>query len=478
MTTPRGTAQLCNDSTNDWREALHSSDDAVAQLTGSGPGRGALGLDPKRGPVLEVAQAWSGTLVDVRHYAEGKVTLGVLDAEFPVASELLPEDGFPLAVAGPAGFTVTVADRWRCTLHAQGVSTPLDALLTSGRATPSGMGLYDITLRDGEQLVADIGPSTFALRSVAAGSRVAGVRRAPDGAMLGSLVFATFLGTMLTIVAATQPPRAENEVMAIPDRFAEVMLAKPPEQPPAPKAEMQRKTESGERMKREEGKSGKRDAQMERARGRDLAQRQADMEVANNAGIMGVFSDDGGLDGVLNGSGLDSAITGGIGGLIGAKGTQIGSGWGSRGSGLGGGGRVASGVGLGTHGRSTGDGYGTPTGGDGKREGPDVLPGGKSIVVGALDRAQIDAVMKRNLSRFRYCYQRELTRDPTLSGKITLSFAIAKDGHVSSANVKSSSLGSEPVESCMLSTVRTLTFPEPKGGGVVIVSYPFLFSQG
>lgn len=133
-----------------------------------------------------------------------------------------------------------------------------------------------------------------------------------------------------------------------------------------------------------------------------------------------------------------------IGGLIGAKGTQIGSG------------------GLGARGSGVSDG------------------GGPSdpIILGALDKNLIDAVIKRNMNKIRYCYQKALTKNPTLSGKITEKFVIAKDGSVSKAETKATTMNNPEVESCISAAFMRFSFPEPAGGGIVIVSYPFIFEPG
>jgi len=39
--------------------------------------------------------------------------------------------------------------------------------------------------------------------------------------------------------------------------------------------------------------------------------------------------------------------------------------------------------------------------------------------------------------------------------------------------VQASTLGDKPTEDCIASAVRTWQFPKPKGGGLVIVAYPF-----
>jgi outer membrane biosynthesis protein TonB len=74
------------------------------------------------------------------------------------------------------------------------------------------------------------------------------------------------------------------------------------------------------------------------------------------------------------------------------------------------------------------------------------------------------------------CYRRELKNDRYLGGKIVVKFVIAKDGSVSRVSTKSSTMRNSAVESCINNRFGTFKFPKPKGGGIVIVSYPFLFS--
>jgi len=101
---------------------------------------------------------------------------------------------------------------------------------------------------------------------------------------------------------------------------------------------------------------------------------------------------------------------------------------------------------------------------------------GNAIIFGALDKSLIDEVINQNLNRIRYCYQRELQGNPVLSGKVTEKFTIAKNGTVSEASPKSSTLNNAAVEECINKVFMEMKFPEPRGGGIVIVSYPFVFS--
>jgi hypothetical protein len=103
---------------------------------------------------------------------------------------------------------------------------------------------------------------------------------------------------------------------------------------------------------------------------------------------------------------------------------------------------------------------------------------GDPIILGTLDKSVITAVIRRNMNQVRYCYQRELTKDPDLAGRVMVKFVIARDGTVSSATTVSSTMNNAAVESCINQRFMRFQFPEPKGGGIVIVSYPFTFVPG
>ncbi|MDP2274742.1 MAG: TonB family protein [Archangium sp.] len=98
------------------------------------------------------------------------------------------------------------------------------------------------------------------------------------------------------------------------------------------------------------------------------------------------------------------------------------------------------------------------------------------IVTGSLDKALIREVIQRNRSQIRYCYDKQLLKSPTLAGKVAVTFHISPEGPVSSAEVAQSTVADVELESCIVERVRTWVFPKPKGGGKVIVTYPFMFS--
>jgi hypothetical protein len=349
--------------------------------------------------------------------------------------------------------------------------------------TPEGC---EYTLDDNETcVIIETNHSLFVASRVPKGKAITGgITSDFDYPFMGLITTLAILFSFLTYYIIAVVPKPEVDTSDMEERFAELLLEEPPE-PEEEKKDANPDAGEGAKAKKEEGKVGKKDAKMKEAKGDkvEIDKRQKDKEIVDEFmdGLdFGAESDAGELDGMNGIANLDADMQGGLGGILGAKGTQVGSGGlGSRGSGLGGGGTADGIGGLGTKGSGRGSsGYGKGGGSVGKkRSGGSIKSGGNPIILGALDKSLIDAVIKRNMNQIRYCYQRELTKNPGIKGKIVVKFVIAADGSVSKASIKSSSMGSASVESCISGRFRRFKFPEPKGGGIVIVSYPFIFSS-
>ncbi len=150
---------------------------------------------------------------------------------------------------------------------------------------------------------------------------------------------------------------------------------------------------------------------------------------------------------------------------------------GTVGVGVGGGGGLGFG-GLGTIGTaSNSPGSGTGGGTFGARgEGGLGAVGTGAIILGALDRSVLDAVVRRDWSAITDCYDRELAKSPGIGGRVVVRFEIGPDGSVRAASTKSSTLGHAAVEACVVGRFLRMRFPSPAGGGAVTVSYPLTFS--
>lgn len=103
-------------------------------------------------------------------------------------------------------------------------------------------------------------------------------------------------------------------------------------------------------------------------------------------------------------------------------------------------------------------------------------------VTGSLDREVITRVVRRHINEVRYCYERALSDEPLLSGRLTVSFVISPSGSVSVASIRDStfpvSSTTAAMNACVASAVRRWVFPTPVGGGIVTVNYPFVLNPG
>jgi metallo-beta-lactamase class B len=94
---------------------------------------------------------------------------------------------------------------------------------------------------------------------------------------------------------------------------------------------------------------------------------------------------------------------------------------------------------------------------------------------GAFDKSIIRGVIRDHLTEVSACSEAALAGDPALFGQVMVQFTISATGQVTASVAQSSTLHNPRIENCVVLAVRAWRFPKPVGGGVVIVSYPFLF---
>jgi len=97
----------------------------------------------------------------------------------------------------------------------------------------------------------------------------------------------------------------------------------------------------------------------------------------------------------------------------------------------------------------------------------------KPTVDGALDADIIRRIVRAHINELRHCYKTGLVKDPKLAGEVTLHFVIGSKGKVGVSVVETTTLKDIGVANCMAKAVKRWTFPKPRGGGEVKVSYPF-----
>lgn len=307
-----------------------------------------------------------------------------------------------------------------------------------------------------------------------------------DFTVLNIFLLMFFIAALFVISAANLNAEGEgfdDELNSNSARIAKLLIKPPQKNPILQKFE--KKKDSGEiaqKHKDTEGAMGKKDAPKRSAhaapKGDPNNKDQARLLVAKVFGGTG-----GGISTIFGRQGLGGELKSAMGSMFGAAAGDSGGfgGLGLRGSGSGGGG-VGNTVGIGgigTKGRGGGTGgYGSGVGVlDGKKNVDIGITSSEPIVMGSLDKELIRKVIHANRGQIRYCYESQLNRFPKLNGKVAVKFIISPTGSVSTSSVAQTTVRNAELEACVAGRVRTWQFPKPKGGGVVIVTYPFIFAQ-
>jgi len=419
-------------------------------------------------------------------------------ADAPVDPNYVPSPSHPLVAAQGSDYVVNVTPRMEGEVFVDGQSYALSQFVqqrgSSFSLPPSGYARLDC------------GETTF---FVTATNRPR-VLEVPyltwhwneQVYTVGSFV-ALLLFLLMIFSVPPDPKSLSLDLFNSDNRFVKFLI-KPPEEKEEeiPEWLKSKKPEEqggkGKRHKGEEGKMGKKTSKNKEGlyglKGpKDnpdphLAKKLAE-EQAKNAGILGVLKQSEGSH-IASIFGRDSALGNDasdvLGGLVG---NQIGEAYGVGGLGLvgtgsGGGGTGEGTIGLGNLGTigkggggGNGSGYGRGAGGLGGRraKAPDVIPG-TANVRGSLDKEIIRRIIRRHINEVKYCYEQELTKKASLGGRIMVQFTIAASGQVIASVLQNSTMGNAKVENCTVQAVRRWEFPKPLGGGIVIVSYPFVLT--
>jgi TonB family protein len=94
---------------------------------------------------------------------------------------------------------------------------------------------------------------------------------------------------------------------------------------------------------------------------------------------------------------------------------------------------------------------------------------------GAFDQALVQRQIKQRLKSITRCYESELRKNPSLSGKVTVTFTIQERGNVTNAKATENTTGSPAVADCVMRTISRFRFNPGPDGGSVTFRYPFVF---
>jgi FHA domain len=470
---------------------------------------------------VEVIVMWGDNAVlsvdhlnPIRSYYVGESTddKGRPTADYLIGSELLGTERMPIVVDAGGGPAVVIPAGSSGDVTVGADRMDLASIVASGRAQPCTelAGAYQFPLPAGATARVMYRGLTFVVRPVNAGKVVgmAGAHSNPRDYIWTFLSFA--IHALFLLMMYFMPPGGSAlslDLLSEDSRLAKYLM-EPPETVEEETPDWLQNSEAdeseggkGKRHKDEEGQMGKESAQKTKNKygiqgPADNADphmaREAAKEEAKNAGILGVLSQQvGSWNSPTSPYGQDTALGYDPMSALGAlMGDQIGEnfgfgGLGLRGTGRGGGGTGEGTIGLGNvgtigHGAGGGSGSGYGRGAGGFRGRDAKVPSirsGNADVRGSLSKEVIRRVIQRHINEVRFCYEQELNSRPDLSGRVQVKFIISPSGAVQAANVESSTLNAARAEGCIAQAVRRWTFPAPDGGGIVIVSYPFVLEN-
>lgn len=457
---------------------------------------------------LEVTMLWRDTVMSVTHVRKpAPVTIGpTSENDFQIAAEALVVDRFKLVDVVDGKMVVNALGGMSMEARIEnGEILTRDELVKRGLVrvgqvhgqdvSHHGKDLkaYQYTIGLNDRVAVECGQQTFVLQYIKPAKLLTtSFTQTMDfyfTKVLG-LTFVVQLFLLLALAITPSDPEAglDEDLFKNPNRFAKLLLKEPEKKKEEPKKKIELSgSKGGGRHKGDEGKFGKPDKKPQDALAStkgapriDPNKREQDRKIAMNSGILATLSGgSGAVSNVFGPGGLGTGINNALGGL---RGTAMGDaggagGLGSRGTGPGGGGNSMGigGLGDGT-GRGTGGLGNVDLGGRGKGQ-YNVTPG-RTIMKGCLSQEVVGRVINRHMSQVKYCYEKELQKNPNLSGKIVTQFLIGATGDVTSSRASENTLGDANVEDCVLRVINRMKFPPCAGGGTADVTYPWIFKSG
>jgi hypothetical protein len=444
---------------------------------------------------IELRLLWGQTLLDAGTFVRPRAPVLVGEtARCALRLEGLPIPELPVLRYEGGEYRFTFTKGMNGFVREKDVSQTFGELVREKKATPEGKvdGGYSVVVPKAGAVRAEVGKLAI--------EATARVPRQVKGAPIWERINYQFLNLFLIlffvqagfIVAANNWPYdtdvVADDLFKNPQRMAKFII-KPPEPQPkvAAAAKIEDKKDDGEaaaKAKGDEGQMGKKDAPKTNARSAPKAIDPNAKEMVKRTGLLAALGRGGGagLSTVFGSGGLGGDLKGAVGNMFGPTvGDSYGlGGLGVRGSGSGGGGSGETiGIGaVGTKGRGGGLGsYGTGVGGLGaKSDRPVNVSTGTATVMGSIDKELIRKVIQEHAAQIRFCYEQQLAINPRLQGKVAIKWVINADGTASSPQIDPSAttLDDPKVHECMMSRITSWQFPKPKGGGIAVITYPWI----
>jgi TonB family protein len=102
--------------------------------------------------------------------------------------------------------------------------------------------------------------------------------------------------------------------------------------------------------------------------------------------------------------------------------------------------------------------------------------GGTASYSGPLDAFAVRQKIQKDLPKINRCYESALRYEPELSGKVSVRFAVIRNGNVKGVQVLENTTGNDKVERCVARVVSALRFPSRRTGKSLRFTFPFVFA--
>lgn len=445
---------------------------------------------------LRVALVWNGTVFQEKTFtrtSEPTVTVGEDDSNQFIVPASGVESAFTMFERTESGYKLRLTDKLEGTLSLDDEDFDVEELLESSKVTrlskvttaDGSADLYETELTYGDWGIIEFGQVNIFFQLVEKGEAVAGrgFWARIDKPLLGTTAIGALLHIVFLLIAFLMfDVDPELEDMQNLDRFVKFMVDDVEDPFEEEEVEEPEEDTTGKKAGGEEGKFGDPDEDIPESKIPKVDGEMVDEIDVKNIGVNKTLSSDvlgsGPLKNIFgNQEGFDAKMNVAMSGEGGEL--QVGrgaGGMGMRGVGKGGGGEGFGRIGgLGKVDTGGGKGTGAKVGRKKARKVEPKVQTGAPSIGDFCDKGNIRRVVGSRQSAIKYCFEKELQTNPSLSGKITAQWKVGLDGAVMSSSIASSTMNNKAVEGCITRVIKRLRFQKPEGG-ICIINYPFTFT--
>jgi len=93
-----------------------------------------------------------------------------------------------------------------------------------------------------------------------------------------------------------------------------------------------------------------------------------------------------------------------------------------------------------------------------------------------IDAFVVREEISKDLGKINRCYESALRYEPALAGKVSVRFAVVRNGDVKGVEVIQNTTGNDHVERCVARVVSAIRFPSRRTGKSLQFTFPFVFA--